>query len=61
MSPKRYTDDGVEHYYLISDQPTTCGICGARTLFEEIGEALQTHQCLNAACGYEFLAVDEDF
>jgi predicted NBD/HSP70 family sugar kinase len=63
MSPKRYADGGIEHYCLMSDGPTTCGICGARTSFEEVSEAeaLQYHQCLNAACGYEFFVVDEEF
>ena len=57
----RDTEVGAENYYLIGDQPTTCGICGARTSFEEIGEALQRHQCLNPACGYGFLVIDEEF
>ena len=58
---KEYDKFGSEIYYLMGDQPTTCGICGARTEFEEIGDTLQSHQCLNPACGYEFFVVDEEF
>ena len=61
MSPKRLADDGIEHYCLMSDGPTTCGISGTRTSFEEVSEALQYHQCLNAACGNEFFVVDLEF
>ena len=45
--------------YIINDQPTTCGICGASTGFDEIDDKIQLHQCLNPDCGYKF-AVEED-
>lgn len=40
--------------YFMSDQPTCCPFCGART--EWVGESLQLHTC---RCGYDFL-VEED-
>ena len=61
LSSKQHASGGGELYYLMGGQPTTCGICGARTSFEEVGEALQSHQCLNTDCGYAFLVVDEEF
>jgi len=61
MLLKQYIEDGAEVYYLMGDQPTTCGICGARTSFEELGETLQSHQCLNTICGYEFFVVNGEF
>ena len=49
-------------WYILTDQPTTCGICCARTDFEEINDKLQLHQCLNSDCGYKFItAEDEEF
>ncbi|VAX09725.1 hypothetical protein MNBD_GAMMA25-1240 [hydrothermal vent metagenome] len=46
-------------YYILGDQPTTCGKCGARTDFDELNSELQKHQCLNIQCGYEFIAVGD--
>ncbi len=40
--------------YILNDQPTTCGICGARTNFEEINDGIQMHECLNRNCDYKF-------
>ena len=45
--------------YIINDQPTTCGLCGTRTDFEEINNMLQLHECLNPDCGYKFI-IEED-
>lgn len=45
--------------YVLGDQPTTCGLCGARTSFEVEDDGTQTHQCLNQACKYQFIAVSE--
>ena len=44
-------------YYILGDQPATCGICGARTIFSEERDGTQTHQCLNRICGYQFIGV----
>ncbi len=44
--------------YVLGDQPMTCGICGARTSFEEEKDGRQKHNCLNLACSYQFIAVD---
>ena len=53
-------DDGVNYgnldCYLLNDQPTTCGLCGARTDFEELNYGIQIHKCLNSCCGYKFTA-----
>jgi hypothetical protein len=48
--------------YLLSDQPTTCSKCGARTHFDEFGNKLtayQVHACLRPECGFEFVALEE--
>jgi len=42
--------------YILNDQPTTCGICGARTDFDDIDDKTQLHQCLNLDCCYKFIA-----
>lgn len=42
---------------LLCDQPATCGLCGSRTSFDEIG-GKQLHCCLG--CGHEFVAEDDD-
>lgn len=41
--------------YILNDQPTTCGKCGARTEFLEINADLQKHECLNLSCRYQFI------
>lgn len=46
--------------YILSEQPTTCGLCGARTDFDVEENGMQIHQCLDEACGYQFIAVSED-
>ena len=43
--------------YLISDQPTTCGLCGSRTDFVVNDDGTQSHQCLNKDCKYQFIVV----
>lgn len=47
--------------YLLNDQPTTCGICGARTNFEEVNHVIQIHKCLNLYCGYKFSTEQGEF
>ncbi len=46
--------------YILNDQPTSCGVCGTRTDFEDIDDTTQLHQCLNPECGYKFIAVDDE-
>jgi len=58
MKDKNYQKEHGQDCYILSDQPTTCGMCGARTSFDE-DDGVQSHRCLNPACGYEFIAVDE--
>ena len=41
--------------YILTDQPTSCGICGSRTDFEEINDMAQIHECLNPECGHKFI------
>jgi hypothetical protein len=53
------TVDGNLEYYILGDQPTTCGMCGARTDFDVEEDDTQTHQCLNRECRYQFIAVSE--
>ena len=43
--------------YIQNDQPTTCCICGARTDFDD---KTQLHQCLNPACGYNFITEEDE-
>ena len=45
--------------YILGDQPTTCGLCGARTDFDVEEDDTQIHQCLNRECRYQFIAVSE--
>jgi len=48
--------------YILNDQPTTCGICGARTDFYDVTDKVQLHECLNFDCGYQFITeMDEEF
>ncbi len=51
-------NNDVRDCYILNDQPTTCGKCGARTSFDERKEGTQLHQCLNLDCDYKFIAVD---
>jgi hypothetical protein len=40
----------------------TCGYCGSRTNFEDYSyssDQCQIHKCLNATCGYVFLAAED--
>ena len=46
--------------YLMGDQPTSCGLCGARTYFHELRDDKQIHECLD--CKYIFLVeYDHEF
>lgn len=45
--------------YILSDQPTICGLCGVRTDFEEINDVTQIHECLNPECGYKFITEED--
>ena len=47
-------------WYILGDQPTTCGLCGARTSFNEEKDGTQNHQCLNRNCNYQFIAVSDE-
>ena len=53
------TVDGKLERYILGDQPTTCGLCGARTDFDVEEDDTQIHQCLNRECRYQFIAVGE--
>ncbi len=49
--------------FLRTSQPTTCPVCGARTLIlkespEEPGIP-QIHQCLDAACQFTFIEEED--
>lgn len=44
--------------YTLGEQPMTCGMCGARTSFEEGKNGMQKHKCLNLDCSYQFIAID---
>lgn len=46
--------------FVLGDQPTTCGLCGARTDFDVEVDGTQIHQCLDKDCGCQFAAVTED-
>ena len=58
-----YLMPNTTDFYLMSDQPTTCPICGART--DWMGDFLHTnlkmivHGCFNPKCMHRFLEVDE--
>lgn len=43
----------------MSDQPTTCPYCGARTDFIEVRD-FQVHVCLNEECGAMFRTEDDE-
>jgi hypothetical protein len=48
--------------FLLDDQPTTCPICGVRTIFYEFvhnTEQYQIHLCIVLNCSYVFLAVED--
>jgi hypothetical protein len=50
-------------FYLITDQPTTCPICGARTdiissFFHTLLQ-LDVNECLDTRCKYVFFEVEE--
>jgi predicted RNA-binding Zn ribbon-like protein len=55
----------VDYHYilLMSDQPTTCPKCGARTdLLADLSHTnagIQIEQCLNDGCGWVFLVGEE--
>jgi len=55
------TADGKLECYILGDQPTTCGLCGARTDFDVKEDDTQIHQCLNRECKYQFIAVSEEY
>lgn len=58
MKDRTSQKENGQDCYLLSEQPTTCGMCGTRTSFDE-DDGVQRHLCLNSTCGYEFIAVDE--
>jgi hypothetical protein len=51
--------------FLISDQPTTCPKCGARTEFHTqtspiSNENVEVHKCLSKKCQFEFVIEFDD-
>lgn len=49
----------LQAIFILSDQPTTCPLCGARTEFDELESGQQHHRCLDqSGCGHEFIAED---
>ena len=50
--------DGLD-CYILNDQPVCCGLCGARTDFDENKDGSQIHQCLNQDCHYKFIALKQ--
>ena len=50
-------------FYLLTDQPTTCPICGTRTEmladFLHTSNLLVVERCLNSRCKYVFLEVEK--
>ncbi len=59
MIGKDSFDNETLDYYVLGVQPMTCGICGARTSFEEKKNGIQKHQCLNLDCDYKFIAAED--
>lgn len=49
--------------YILTDQPTTCGLCGTRSTYIELmtlnREYYELHKCIDAACSYEFVCVEK--
>lgn len=45
------------HTYILTDQPTVCPICGARTNFVDLNKYTQHHNC--PCCNYEFFAEED--
>lgn len=43
--------------YFMTDQPETCGLCGARTEWVDNADGTQTHTCLD--CRYVYI-LEED-
>ena len=48
---KTSADDGV--IYLGTEQPETCRWCGMRTIFDELDDGTQQHEC--TACQAHYL------
>lgn len=44
--------------FLLSDQPTTCPRCGARTEWDDRDDGTQHHRC--PRCTFEFIAEEDD-
>jgi predicted Zn-ribbon and HTH transcriptional regulator len=55
----------TNHIYLMSEQPTTCKLCGARTNwladFSHTNAKLIIHECRNKNCGFLFYEEDDNF
>jgi hypothetical protein len=51
-------------FYFMTDQPTTCPICGARTdIIADFSHTLlkmEVNECLDKDCQYLFLEVDNE-
>ncbi len=50
----------VLNRYILNDETTTCGLCGAITVFYEINNVTQLHEFLNSGCGYKFITEEDD-
>jgi len=42
----------AEVVYLGGDEPESCRWCGVRTVFDELGDGIQRHECLGCGAGY---------
>ena len=53
----------MDSFILMTDQPTTCPFCGARTdIISDLYHTnlkLQINECLDVSCKHVFLEIDE--
>ncbi len=63
LGSQSFNVEGLNDFFLMTDQPATCPKCGARTemLSEEVVEGIivQQHLCLNGSCKYSFKLYEE--
>lgn len=50
----------LEDIYGMTDQPTECPRCGARTEFTEQPDGTQLHECPRPSCRYRFYVEEDD-
>lgn len=48
------------HFYIGSEQPATCPMCGCRTHILEEDTIYQHHLCLSGGCEFEFILEFEE-